>query len=111
LRDGAAPHRSTSSLDTMRTREQYDQAVAICRNAIAQWDPLALLSGGAPADEYDLEVSSLVPKLRDARTASDVARVISKVFGDGFGETSLDPDDCAKVGAAIYLRLRSAGLL
>jgi hypothetical protein len=98
-------------LDIVQTREQYDQAVAICRNAIAQWDPLALLSGGAPADEYDFEVSSLVPKLRGAGTASDVALVISQVFGYGFGETPLDPDDCAKVGTAIYLRLRSAGLL
>ena len=95
----------------MRTREQYDQAVAICRNAIAQWDPLALLSGGAPADEYDSEVSSLVPKLRDARTASDVSLAISQVFGDGFGDASLGPGDCAKVGAAIFIQLRSAGLL
>jgi hypothetical protein len=110
LHVGAPPRRSTSSLDTVRTREQYDQALTICRAAVTQWDPFSLLAGGAPADEYDLEVVSLVPKLRNARSSSDVATAIAEVFGGSFG-TSVGPDECANVAAGIYAHLDSAGLL
>jgi hypothetical protein len=107
---GATSRRSTSSLDTVRTREQYDQALTICRNAVAQWDPFSLLAAGAPTDEYDLEISSLVPKLRNARTPSDIAIAIAEVFGSTFG-AAVVPDECAIVAAEIYARLDSAGLL
>jgi Domain of unknown function (DUF1871) len=97
--------------DAVQTREQYDQAIAICRDAIAQWDPFALLAGGAPADEYDLEISKLVPKIRDARASSDVAIAISAIFGDSFGHALHRSGESINVAAEIYNRLRSAGLL
>jgi uncharacterized protein DUF1871 len=85
-------------------------SITICRDAVAQWDPFSLLAGGAPADEYDLEISSLMPKLRNARSSSDVASAIAEVFGASFG-ASIGPDECANVAAGIYARLDSAGFL
>jgi hypothetical protein len=95
----------------VRTRGQYDQALAICRDAIAHWDPFALLAGGAPPDEYNAEVSSLVPKLSGARSGDDVARAIEEVFGSGFGRDQVYPGNCAKVAAIVYAQLKAAGLL
>ena len=43
-------------------------------------DPIRLITIGAPDDEYDPEVSTILPRLREARSAADVQKIIYEEF-------------------------------
>jgi hypothetical protein len=95
----------------MKTREEYEQAFRILRKAVASWDPLGLLGGGAPEDEWDHEIASLLPKIQRAKSASDVAHELAIVFGESTGDTSISIKETSDVAAEIFLQLKTGGLL
>jgi hypothetical protein len=103
--------RSTSPLDNMRDRHQYDLAFALVREAVAQWDPLGLIGGGAPADEWDAEVARLLPRLQRARSVEEAGAAVTAVFGQALGSDGPDAAACAKFGQELHSRLTSAGLI
>ncbi len=39
-------------------------------------DPIGLIAMGAPDDEYDPEVSTILPRLREANAAVDVQKIV-----------------------------------
>jgi hypothetical protein len=43
-------------------------------------DPMHLITLGAPDDEYDPEVSTILPRLREAHSAVDVQRIVYEEF-------------------------------
>ena len=48
-------------------------------------DPIDLIAIGAPDDEYDPEVSTILPRLREANAAADVQRIVHEEFVQWFG--------------------------
>ena len=95
----------------MRTRQEYDRAFAILRDAIGRWDPYALMANGSPPDEFDGPIAAILPILRNARNPADVAAAISSVFSRAFEEKGFEPAACADVGVDVFARLQSEGLL
>lgn len=95
----------------MRTRADYDRAFAIVRDAIHAWDPYRLIAGGAPADEWDSEIASVVAQIPRIRSQSDAAHAISRVFSSALEPEGFGPEDCARVGRRLYSSLCEAGLL
>ena len=75
------------------------------------WDPYRLLKGGAPDDEFQSEILTLVGRVPDIRSPSDAAREISSVFSRAFEPQYFTPEACSDVGALLYSRLQDAGLL
>jgi hypothetical protein len=65
-------------------------AVAV---AIAKADPIKFLHLGAPGDEYDQEVSSIVPFLKDAVSAEEVRAIVRAEFVRRFGEEVAGPPE------------------
>lgn len=61
-------------------------------------DPVGLVEGGAPDDEYSAEVGKIVSILRQEVEASSLAEKIHQVFRDSFG-------DNIKVEKHLYLIL------
>ena len=57
--------------------ERFREAVA---QALREADPLRLLASGAPPDEYDPEVSTVVPRLCEAASAADVRTILHTEF-------------------------------
>src|SRR5712691_383546 len=47
-------------------------------------DPIGLIAMGAPDDEYDPEVSTILPRLREANAAADVQRIVHEEFVQWF---------------------------
>jgi hypothetical protein len=43
-------------------------------------DPIRLIAIGAPDDEYDPEVGTILPRLREATSAVDVQRIVHEEF-------------------------------
>jgi hypothetical protein len=95
----------------MKTRIDYERAVDAVRRVIARWDPYSLLAGGAPDDEFDSEVRSIVRQIPRIRAANDAARVISRVFASAFEPSLFQPDNCVEVGHELFRILAEQKLL
>ena len=95
----------------MRTRSEYDRTFVVVRDVIHEWDPYGLIDRGAPAEEWDGEVASLVAQIPRIRSQNDAAHAVSRVFSSAFGPEGFSPDDCAEVGRRLYSSLADAGLL
>jgi hypothetical protein len=66
-------------------------------------DPIGLIAIGAPDDEYDPEVSTILPRLCDANSAVDVRRIVHEEFVQWFGTDIAGPiTDYADVAERIW---------
>ena len=71
-------------MDPMDTR--YQDLVAAVERAINEADPIGLLAGGAPSDEYAPEIGTIVPLLANAHRPDDVTGVLHGEFLRWFGK-------------------------
>ena len=55
---------------------------------VVKADPIGLLAGGAPNDEYDSEINRIIVGIKDISDEKSVLEVIYKVFVDSFGESA-----------------------
>ncbi len=55
-------------------------------------DPIGLVSGGAPDDEYHTEIGQIVSLLRNTSNKEILAREIGEIFKKFFGEIETDED-------------------
>jgi hypothetical protein len=69
-----------------RRSQKYDDAYAAIRVLVNEADPIGLIEGGAPEDEYDLEVNDLVRLVlrADPFEQKDVDAVWVRWFGDTY---------------------------
>ena len=64
---------------------------------------MGLIAMGAPADEYDPEISTILPRLREASAAVDVQRILHEEFVRWFGADLIGPlADYAEVAEKIW---------
>lgn len=54
-------------------------------------DPIRVIEIGAPDNEYDLEVSTILPRLREATSPDDVQRIVHEEFVHWFGAETAGP--------------------
>lgn len=77
----------------------------VIKEAIDEWDPVALLITHAPADEYDSESTRVFNKLSDLPTANieDLSRAIFEVFVESFGRDvfTLGLGECRRIARKI----------
>jgi hypothetical protein len=52
---------------------------------LARRDPVGLVSIGAPEDEYEPEVGTILPRLREASNSAEVQRILCDEFDRWFG--------------------------
>jgi Domain of unknown function (DUF1871) len=95
----------------MRTRPEYDAAMDAVGAVINAWDPYSLLAGGAPSDEFEAKIATLVTRIPRLHSPADAARQISEVFSAAFELERFTIADCSDVGGQLYDRLRASGLL
>src|SRR3989338_5351665 len=65
----------------------YTEVSQLLREA----DPIRLIVIGAPDDEYDVEVSTILPRLREAKSPRDVQRIMHEEFVQWFGAETAGP--------------------
>ncbi len=93
------------------TRDEYDEAFALVKAAIADWDPYSLLATGSPDDEFDDQVARILAGLSDISSDKDLSKLVSAVFSASFEKEYFSPSDCAEVGGELFRLLRSRGVL
>ena len=84
----------------------FDEVAGILRDA----DPMAALAGGAPPDQYEPQVETILRLLRQARCADDAVVIVHESFVRWYDTASLGTrESFANVAACIwnaYLRHR-----
>ncbi len=70
---------------------RYQALVAAVERAINDSDPIGLLEGGAPADEYGPEIGTIVPMVVNARSVDEVTAMLHEEFLRWFGEETAGP--------------------
>ena len=58
----------------------------IIKKFIDKMDYYALLAGGAPSDEFDIESKEISKRVRYDHSAQEIANIIASVFNKQFGE-------------------------
>ena len=92
-------------------KAKYQQMWAVTADVIRKWDPYELLAGGAPKDEWDSEISSVVAQMSRVHSSSDAAAAIARVFGSSLEQGGFTQEACADVGAELYARWKERGYL
>jgi hypothetical protein len=90
----------------MDSPADYERASATVREVIHTWDPYGLLSGGAPADEWDGEIALLVARIPQIKSDEDAAMAVSTVFSEAFQPKGFTPTDCADVGRRMFSAIK-----
>lgn len=73
------------SADRRRMKRDYATLYAEVRAILNKHDPVGLIEMGAPADEYEPEVGTILPRLRETASPDDVQRVLHGEFEWWFG--------------------------
>ena len=81
-------HRLKHRLLKLRYRDLYFGL----RSILLRHDPINLVCDGCPEDEYDLEISTILPRLRRDLLVSEIQRIIHKEFSHWFGEDTAGPE-------------------
>jgi hypothetical protein len=76
-------------------------AFLIVEKHINHWDAWGLLAGGAPPDEYDLEIKKIVDALSNIKDQSELATIVKNVFDKAFGEEH-KYEECLNVADLIW---------
>lgn len=74
--------------------------VAAVERAIDDADPIGLLEGGAPADEYGPELGTIVPRVMNAQSVEEVTTVLHEEFLRWFGDDTAGPRQAYEAPAA-----------
>lgn len=95
----------------MRSKSDYSRAFSLVRRVIAEWDPYELFSGGAPADELDMEVARFLTHVPKMQSETDVANSLSVVFPSAFEASTFGKEDCTEVARKLYYELEKGGFI
>lgn len=75
-------------------REAFGDALWDGVSAIlADADPLGFIDMGAPRNEYDPEVETILPRLAECDSAADMREVVFQEFERWFGAGKVGPPD------------------
>jgi hypothetical protein len=83
----------------MNGKARYQTLVAAIQRAIDDADPIGLLEGGAPADEYSLEIGTIVPRAVKAQSVEQITTVIHEEFLHWFGDDTAGPREAYEAPA------------
>ena len=92
-------------------RAKYSKMWDLAASVIRTWDPWQLLAGGAPIDEYDKEISSLVAQIPRIHSAADASHAVLQIFSSSLEVESLPRDACSEVGKKFFAALSEQGLV
>jgi len=107
--DAIAIHRANPRIyDLPRTSRKREAEPA---GVIRTWDPQGLLAGGAPIDEFDKEIASLVAQIPRIHSAVYASHAVSRIFSSSFEAESLPMEVCSEVGKRLFAALSEQGLI
>lgn len=90
---------------TKLKKAAYKQAIEVVGLVVREWDPYSLIAGGAPEDEFDSEIASVVTQIPRIKTEKDAALALSRIFTSAFEAHRFTPEKCADAGKKLFAAL------
>ena len=75
----------------MSLKAAYGDLYTEVSRLLREADPIRLISRGAPDDEYDVEVRTILPRLREAKSSDNVQRIVHEEFVHWFSAEIAGP--------------------
>jgi hypothetical protein len=72
-------------MDKREGKRQFAALRGAVSEVLRDPDPIGLIQSGAPCDEYDPEVGTILPRLRTATSPGDVREIVHEEFVRWFG--------------------------
>ena len=92
-------------------KEAYGELYVQVSRLVREADPIDLIAIGTPKDEYDVEVRTILPRLREATSARDVQRIVHEEFVHWFtAEIAGPPEIYATVSEEIWKTWRATAV-
>ena len=76
--------------------QKYSKIIKSVNKVINSWDPIGLISIGAPENEYDIEIKDFLPDLIDGKEGV-IYESFKHYFGDAFRATAEDSNKIEKM--------------
>ncbi len=89
-------------MDNKQARQRYTKLCETVSDLIRQDDPLELVAMGFPKNEYDVEVTRILPRLKNAKGAEDVRSIIHEEFVHWFADSAGPPERYDALGEQIW---------
>lgn len=99
------------SLEHKSLKYAYREIIGIVTTVLNEWDPYALIAGGAPNDEFAEEAARIAAKIREINTPMVLAEVISDIFSKEFEPELFSVEACMPVASKLYNDLQTQGFL
>jgi hypothetical protein len=77
--------------DDAGRRERLRELTAAVDRILREADPIGLIAIGAPQNEYQGELRTIVPRLSESNSATDVQRIVHEEFVRWFGARTAGP--------------------
>ncbi len=84
-----------------KRKKEYKELYNGVREIFIRTDPMGLIEGGSPNDEYDSEVSKILPELKHCNDMGDLQSIILNVFKDQF-DVKATSDDFYDIADEIF---------
>jgi hypothetical protein len=68
-----------------KLKQKYQDAFMLTRKIVNELDPMGLITFTGP-DEYDLEVSEILARLKDQKTEQEIEKMVIAVFKKWFDD-------------------------
>ena len=88
-----------------RLRAEYGELFSSIAALLFQADPIGISFDNENLDEYDPEVGTILPRLKDCASADDVLRVVHEEFVRWFDADNAGARECYQPIAAAIWRL------
>lgn len=98
------------AFDKRRAKAGFLALREAASQALREADPIGLIGGGAPPDEYDPEVGTILPRLRNVASPEEVQRIVHEEFVTWFGEETAGRfEDYHRAAQSIWAAVRDHG--
>ena len=77
----------------------------VVKSCVDAWDPLGLIAGGAPPDEYECEIRMIAERIFPGDAADKIAEVVDDVFSKMFWQGCLKTEYCRNIAEKISVGL------
>ena len=78
---------------------------SVVKRCVDAWDPMGLIAGGAPPDEYECENRMLAGRIHPGDAAGTIAEAVNDVFSKMFWPEYFGIDKCRDVADKICVGL------
>lgn len=93
----------------LKTIEDYETAKGALRRAFNECNPYSLVNSGAPRDEYDEEIATILARAQGIKDAVAFATIIAVVLSESLGD-ECNASDCLPLAKCSFRELSGVGI-